>query len=61
MKIGSVTTINNGINLGNYDIIVFFHPSRKQDSRFMDIKFTFSLTVTFYFTKLEKRTKISLT
>ena len=60
MKIGSVTKINNGINLRNYDIIVFFHPSRKRDSEFMDIKFTFSLTVTFHLKKIEKRTKISL-
>ena len=51
----------------NYDVIMIvpiygqFEAIQKPDSRVQSVKLTFSLTVTFYLTKSENRTKKSLT
>ena len=61
------TKIDDGVMSANYDIFVFFQlmailqPSRNRIPNTWSIKYTFSLTITFYLTKPENRTKKFLT
>ena len=77
MKLGSVTELGkankklskryNDVVLANYNVIFIFTiysqfgAIRKPDSGRISVQLTFSLTITFYLTKTENRTKTSLT